>query len=127
MLRNVIAAGEFGTVVLEWIKIAALVIEVLAVVIIVVAMFYAMGRYLVVERGRGNADWYHQLKLSLGRSMLLGLEVLLAGDVVRTVALDFSLQAVTVLGLLVLVRTFLTWAIIVELEGRWPWQPPHKV
>ena len=128
MLRNVIAAGgEFGAIVLEWIEIASLVIEVLAVVIIVVAIFYAIGRFLIVERGRGAEDWHHQLKLSLGRSMLLGLEVLVAADVVRTVALEFSFEAVAVLGLLALVRTFLAWAIIVELEGRWPWQAAHKV
>lgn len=126
MLRSLLAPGEFGAMVLEWIKIAALVIEVLAVLIIVVAVFYATARYLIVERGRGGQDWYHQLKLSLGRSMLLGLEVLIAADVVRTVALEFSLQAVAVLGLLALVRTFLAWSIIVELEGRWPWQPPHN-
>lgn len=128
MLRNVIAAGgEFGKMVLGWVEIASLVIEVLAVVIIVVAIFYALGRYLIVERTRGAEDWYHELKLSLGRSMLLGLEVLIAADVVRTVALEFSFEAVAVLGLLALVRTFLAWSIIVELEGRWPWQPSHKV
>jgi hypothetical protein len=42
---------------------------------------------------------------------------------VRTVALDSTLQAVAVLGLLVLIRTFLSWALVVEIEGRWPWQP----
>ena len=126
MLRNMIATGEFGAIVLEWIKVASLVIEVLAAAIIVVAFFYAFGRYLIVGRVRGSESWYHDLKMSLGRSMLLGLEVLIAADVVRTVALEFSLQAVAVLGLLALVRTFLAWSIIVELEGRWPWQPPHK-
>ena len=57
------------------------------------------------------------------RSLLLGLEILVAADVIRTVALDPTLQAVASLGLLVLVRTFLTWTLVVEEEGRWPWQP----
>lgn len=129
MLRNVIAAGgEFGAVVLEWIEIASLIIEVLAVIIIVVAIFYSLGRYLVIQRARDAEDWYHKLKMSLGRSMLLGLEVLVAADVVRTVALEFSFEAVAVLGLLALVRTFLAWAIVVEMEGRWPWQgQPERV
>jgi uncharacterized membrane protein len=58
----------------------------------------------------------------MGRSLLLGLEFLVAGDVVRTVALDPTLNNVAVLGLLVLIRTFLGWSLAVEIEGHWPWQ-----
>jgi hypothetical protein len=54
--------------------------------------------------------------------LLLGLEFLVAGDVVRTVALEPTLTNVAVLGLLVLIRTFLGWSLAVEIEGRWPWQ-----
>jgi uncharacterized membrane protein len=54
--------------------------------------------------------------------MLLGLEILVAADIVRTVALEPSLESVGILGLLVLIRTFLSWSLDVELEGRWPWQ-----
>ena len=52
----------------------------------------------------------------------MSLEVLVAADIIRTVALDATLQAVSVLGLLVLIRTFLSWALVVEIEGRWPWR-----
>jgi uncharacterized membrane protein len=52
----------------------------------------------------------------------LGLEILVAADIIRTVALEATLQSVAILGLLVLVRTFLSWALAVEMEGRWPWQ-----
>jgi uncharacterized membrane protein len=54
--------------------------------------------------------------------MLLGLEILVAADIVRTVALEATLESVGILGLLVLIRTFLSWSLDVELEGRWPWQ-----
>jgi hypothetical protein len=54
--------------------------------------------------------------------MLLGLEILVAADVVRTVALGATLGNIVPLGLLVLIRTFLTWSLVVEMEGRWPWQ-----
>ena len=54
--------------------------------------------------------------------MLLGLEILVAADIVRTVALEATLESVAILGLLVLIRTFLSWALAVETEGRWPWQ-----
>ena len=64
--------------------------------------------------------------MRLGRTLLLGLEILVAADVVRTVALDPSLESVAVLGLLVLIRTFLSWSLEVEIENRWPWQPPRE-
>jgi len=58
----------------------------------------------------------------IGQWLLLGLELLVAADVIRTVALDLTFDRVAGLGLLVLVRTFLSWALVVEMEGRWPWQ-----
>ena len=64
-----------------------------------------------------------KLKVRLGKALLLGLEILVAADIIRTVALEATLQSVSVLGLLVLIRTFLSWALVVEIEGRWPWQP----
>lgn len=124
MLYSLIASTEVGSTILGWIEIGALAIEILAVVIIVVAIFYSTIRYLVQAGLRpGTAEAYAGLKVSLGRSLLLGLEILVAADIVRTVALEATLQSVLVLGLLVLIRTFLSWALVVEIEGRWPWQP----
>jgi hypothetical protein len=56
------------------------------------------------------------------KALLLGLEFLVAADIIRTVALEETLESVIVLGLLVLIRTFLSWALVVEIEGRWPWR-----
>ena len=127
MLYNLIASSSAGHRILEWIEYAALAIEILAVVIIVGAIFYAMGHYLFQAAIRPERDeLYKQLKVRLGRALLLGLEILVAADIVRTVALEATLQSVAVLGLLVLIRTFLSWALVVEIEGRWPWQPAHK-
>jgi uncharacterized membrane protein len=123
MLRSLIASSSAGSDILAWIEIAALAIEILAVGIIVVATLYATVRFLVrAALRRGEKGLYQQLKHSLGRSLLLGLEILVAADVVRTVALEATLESVAVLGLLVLIRTFLSWALVVEIEGRWPWQ-----
>ena len=123
MFHNLIASSSSGHEVLGWIEIAALAIEVLAVVIIVVAIFYSTGRFLIQAAVRREIRArYDQLKISLGRSLLLGLEILVAADIVRTVALEATLQSVAVLGMLVLIRTFLSWALVVEIEGRWPWQ-----
>src|SRR5208283_913937 len=69
-----------------------------------------------------KAGAFESYKHQMGMSLLLGLEFLVAGDVVRTVALEPTLTNVEVLGLLVLIRTFLSWSLTVEIEGRWPWQ-----
>ena len=124
MLYNLIASsGEFGQRVLGWIEMASLAIEILAVLIILVMTFYAVGRYFFRGVLRpDNQDLYRQLKTSLGRALLLGLEILVAADIARTVALEATLESVAVLGLLVVIRTALGWSLIVELEGRWPWQ-----
>ena len=123
MLYNLIASSTAGHRILEWIEYAALAIEILAVLIIVVAIFYAMGHYLFQAAIRPEREeLYKQLKDRLGKALLLGLEILVAADIVRTVALEATLQSVAVLGLLVLIRTFLSWALVVEIEGRLPWQ-----
>lgn len=64
---------------------------------------------------------YVTIRSSFGRSILLGLEVLVAGDIIRTVALKPAIMNLSVLGLLVAIRTFLAWSLEVEIDGRWPW------
>jgi uncharacterized membrane protein len=106
---------------IEW---AALGIEVLGALVIVagvlrVAITRGTIRFLFkLDEPGAFGSYKHQM----GRSLLLGLEFLVAGDVVRTVALEPTLLNVSVLGLLVLVRTFLSWTLAVEIEGHWPWQ-----
>jgi len=123
MLASLISSAPAGDIILIWIEWASLVIEVVAVVIIVVAIINALARYVLRAILRPEEDKHYQrLKVSLGKALLLGLEILVAADIVRTVALEATLQSVMVLGLLVLIRTFLSWALVVEIEGRWPWQ-----
>ena len=127
MFSYLLAADEFGHRILGWIDAAAIGIEVLAVVIIIVAILFSIGRYLFqVALHPELEDGYRRLRLHLGRTLLLGLEILVAADIVRTVALDTTLESILTLGLLVLVRTFLSWALEVEIEGRWPWQPRRE-
>lgn len=125
MLARLITDAPAGETILIWIEWASLMIEVVAVVIIVVAIINALARYMlhVMLRSK-DGDPYEHLKVSLGKALLLGLEILVAADVIRTVALEATLNSVMVLGILVLIRTFLSWALVVEMEGRWPWQSP---
>jgi uncharacterized membrane protein len=103
------------------IELVAQVIEALAVVIIVIAIVHGTVRYLFHIK-RKVADAYTIYKVQLGRALLLGLEFLVAADIIRTVALETTMQNVIILGLLVVVRTFLSWSLVVEIEGRWPWR-----
>ena len=110
---------------MEWIKVSYLLIEYLAVAIIAGLVGYSTVRYfvfLIAKKNTPEAN-YRQYKHSLGSGLLLGIEILVAADVIRTVALEPTLQNVAALGLLVVVRTFLSWSLLVEMEGRWPWQP----
>jgi uncharacterized membrane protein len=108
----------------RWIGFGADTIEAVAVVIIVGYILIAAGNWLVrsLLRRQFTLGHYNGFRAALGRAMLLGLEILIAADVVRTAALSPTLINFAALGVLVVVRTFLSWSIVVEIEGRWPWQ-----
>ena len=105
------------------IELAVLGIEGLAVLVIVVAIIFGTLRVLVHIWAQAP-EAYEHYKVQLGKALLLGLQLLVAADVVRTVALEPTLESVAVLGMLVLVRTFLSFSTVVEIEGRWPWSEP---
>jgi uncharacterized membrane protein len=83
--------------------------------------------YRVIVR---ETDVYRRFRQRLGQVILLGLELLVAGDIVRTVATQPDLRSVAILGGIVLIRTFLSFSLEVEISGRWPWQkrttPPSQ-
>jgi uncharacterized membrane protein len=110
----------------EAIELAALSIEVLAVMIILIAIAHGTGRFLL-QMQRHVEGAYQQYKAQLVKALLLGLEFLVAADIVRTVALEPTLHNVGILALLVVVRTFLSWSLVVEIEGRWPWTADEHV
>jgi uncharacterized membrane protein len=127
LFSDTIGTTAFGHHILVWIDAASLAIEILAVVIIIVPILLSVGRYLFRAALHPEVEGpYRQLRMRLGKTLLLGLEILVAADIVRTVALEATLQSILALGLLVLIRTFLSWALEVEIEGRWPWQPKRE-
>ncbi len=97
-------------------------IEIVAVAVIAVSVIAAFVVGVRAARAAGAATAIEAIKQQIGRGLLLGLDLLIAADIIRTVTLEPTLENVTALGVLVVVRTFLTWSLVVELEGRWPWQ-----
>jgi uncharacterized membrane protein len=91
------------------------------VAVIVVGIVVATWRALVSEPPAG-LDRYSAYRQRLGRAILLGLELLVAGDIIKTVAVAPTLQNMAVLGAIVLIRTFLSFSLELEINGRWPWQ-----
>jgi len=97
------------------------VIDAAGAAIIFVGAAIAAG-VAVGRLARHESSIYQRFRQQLGRAILLGLELLVAGDIVRTVAAEPSLTSVAVLGIIVLIRTFLSFSLEVELTSRWPWQ-----
>ena len=84
-----------------------------------VASLVALARAARGMAGSHLYEWYRQ---TLARAILLGLEFLVAADIINTVAVDPSFRSVGVLALIVLVRTFLSFTLELDISGRWPWQ-----
>ena len=96
-------------------------VDAVGVFIVVAGALFATVRFLLPGPGEPGGR-YRRYRQDLGRAILLGLEFLVAGDIIRTVVVAPTLENVVVLGLIVLIRTFLSMALELELEGRWPWQ-----
>ena len=91
------------------------------VLIVVGGALVATAR-LALRRTHRVGNYYVSYRQDVGRAILLGLEFLIAGDLIRTVVVAPTMQNVTVLGLIVLIRTFLSLSLQLEIEGRLPWQ-----
>ena len=96
--------------------------EVVGVIVLVIGFLSGVVRAVhAYFTGHAEAS-YDVMRRYFGRSILLGLEILVAADLIRTVAVDPTWQNVVVLGLIVLIRTFLSFSLEVEMDGVWPWR-----
>jgi uncharacterized membrane protein len=105
----------------QWCEIAARGVEALAVAIMVVVIFTGTIGVLF-HSWKGIEGAYDRYRIVLGKTLLVGLELLVAADIINTVAIPLTLTNLALLGGLVLVRTVLGWTLTVEVEGHWPWQ-----
>lgn len=110
-----------------WIHLATSAVEIVGTAIIVVGAFGALAAFLVgmARRGAPRAALVAGFRSALGRSILLGLEFLVAADIINTVAVEPTIESLLVLAGIVLIRTFLSFSLEVEIDGRWPWQKGH--
>ncbi len=106
----------------EIISIAGYAIEAVGVLVIVVGSCLSSVAFIRTFRQLPEGIAYRTYRRQLGRSIILGLEFLIAGDIIRTVVVADTLENVAVLGLIILMRTFLSVTLHLEVEGRWPWQ-----
>ncbi|MDQ3548395.1 MAG: DUF1622 domain-containing protein [Chloroflexota bacterium] len=107
----------------EWVELAGKTIDGAGIVIIIGGALLATLDFLNhLRRDEGMQAAYRRYRVGLGRAILLGLELLVAADIIRTVAIAPTFESVGVLAAIVLIRTFLSTALEVELEGRWPWR-----
>ena len=100
-------------------------LDIAGVIAIVVGAIAATAK-AAVGASKHRPGIYRLFRRQLGRSVLLGLELLVAADIIRTVALTPTLEGVAVLGAIVLIRTFLSFSLELEITGRWPWQKPPE-
>jgi uncharacterized membrane protein len=111
----------------EALEQVASAIEVAGVGVIVIGGLIATA--VLMRDGLGSRRWTRALqgyRANLGMAILLGLELLIAADIIDTIALPLTVQSVGLLAGIVLIRTFLSWSLEVEIEGRWPWQGARR-
>lgn len=101
----------------------AQIIEIIAIAVIALGVVVALIAALI-EWFTGNGDnAFETFKRYIARGLLISIDLLIAADLIKTVTLEGTLESAVVLGVLVLIRTFLSWSLTLEVEGRWPWQP----
>ena len=99
------------------------VIEAVGVAILVFGGAWVLARFAILYLSRAEkAGIYNQCRKHLGRVILLGLEVLIIADIIRTVIVDQTPSSVAVLATIVLIRILLSFSLAVEIDGKWPWQ-----
>ena len=107
----------------QLVELAVTSFDVAGVGILVIGAVAAFIIYVIdLMRHVDGSQAYRDLRRDLGKAILIGLEFLVAADIIRSVAVDPTFASIGVLGLIVLIRTFLSWSLEVEINGSWPWQ-----
>jgi uncharacterized membrane protein len=106
----------------DWMEHVVQAFEVAGVAILAIGSLVALARSAALLYRGEPADAYRQARKKVGKAILLGLEVLIIADIVETITIDLTIESAAILGLIVLIRTFLSFSLDIELEGIVPWR-----
>jgi len=103
-------------------EITTSIIEVLGVIVLVLGFLISTGLYIHSFRSKSRQNQVKEFKQGIGRTILIGLEILVAATIVKTVIVEPTIYTVGLLAGMIAVRTLISWAIATEISGHWPWQ-----
>ena len=108
-------------------EITTVLIEIVGVSVLVLGFLINVGRFVRHYRRRDISDPVQEFKSGLGRTVVIGLEVLVAATIVKTVTMEATLFSVGLLAGMIAVRTILSWTVVLEMDGHWPWQSGPRI
>lgn len=108
-------------------EIITAVIELVAVSVLVSGFLISTGRYLRHHRHMAKPDLVQEFKRGLGRTVLAGIEILVAATIIKTVTVEATLFSIGLLAGMITVRTLLSWTVALEVDGHWPWQRGPRI
>jgi uncharacterized membrane protein len=92
---------------------------------LVLGFVIATGHWFLEARRKGSVPAVKQYRQALGRVILIGLEILVAATIIKTIAFEPTVESMSLLAIMVVIRTILGWSMVLEMSGRWPWQRPQ--
>jgi len=111
---------------IEIIRYVSDLMDALGVAVVSLGVLWGLLGFLRNAANRSIDDSYKAFRDQIIRALLLGLEILVASDIIRTVAISPTLMSVAILGAIITIRCFLSWSLTLEMSGRWPWQTTEK-
>lgn len=110
---------------LEILEQAGVAISLFAVAVIICSFIISAWRYVRQFKETDQEQNFSRFKIELGNGLMLGLEILVLADVIETMTVTPSFKSLAILGSIVVIRTAVSWTLMLEVEGRWPWQSPE--
>jgi uncharacterized membrane protein len=108
-------------------EITAALIELAGVSVLISGFLISVGRYFSHRRHMSKPELLQEFKCGLARTVLIGLEILVAATIVKTVTVEATVFSIGLLAAMIAVRTILSWTMTLEMDGHWPWQSGNRL
>ena len=102
------------------------IIEFIGLNIMLLGFLISTFRYVAFRRKKSRRDRIKEFRSSMGRAIIIGLEILVAATIVKTITVDPTIYSIGLLLGMIIIRTIISWTIATELEGHWPWQSENR-